>query len=145
MNQLTSTLLLISLAGAQALAESHSAQNRHFPRGTNAEITHKCQGVERTAQRGWLLYDSNPEPWWFFPLVLSEVHVIGAMSAGQQFTILQTGRQKHLEKALRLAGGARARQQRRRRKVFGRLDNDAPRQRQHVGDGAVSRHRGEPR
>ena len=54
MNQLTSTLLLISLAGAQALAESHSAQNRHFPRGTNAEITHKCQGVERTAQRGWL-------------------------------------------------------------------------------------------
>ena len=87
MNQLTSTLLLISLAGAQALAESHSAQNGHSPRGTNAEITHKCQGVERTAQRGWLLYDSNPEPWWFFPLVLSEVHVIGAMSAGQQFTI----------------------------------------------------------
>ena len=87
MNRLTSTLLLLSLTGAQALAENRSPQNGHSPGGTNAEITHKCQGVERTAQRGWLLYDSNPEPWCFFPLVLSEVHVIGAMSAGQQFTI----------------------------------------------------------
>ena len=33
MNQLTSTLLVINLAGAQALAESHSAQNGHSPRG----------------------------------------------------------------------------------------------------------------
>ena len=145
MNQLTSALLVISLAGAQALAESHSAQNGHSPRGTNAEITHKCQGVERTAQRGWLLYDSNPEPWWFLPLVLSEVHVIGAMSAGQEFTICRRIDRRTWRRHLRLAGGARARQPRRRRKVFGRLDNDAPRQRQHVGDGTVSRDRGEPR
>ena len=87
MSLLTTALLLINLTGVQAPAEDRSPQSEHPPRGTDAEITQKCQGVERTAQRDWLLYDSNPVPWPFLPLILSEVNVIGTMSAGQQFTI----------------------------------------------------------
>ena len=143
MSLLTTVLLLINLTGAQVPAENHSPQREHPPRGTNAEITHKCDGIEKTAERDWLLYNSNPEPWRFLPLILSEVHIIGAMSAGQQFTICRRVDRSTWRKALRLAGGARARQPRRRRKVFGRLDNDAPRRRERVGARTVSRqHRG---
>ena len=46
-----------------------------------------CLGVPRTADRGWLLYDSNPEPLPFLPIILSEVHVIGAIAPGQDFAI----------------------------------------------------------
>ena len=128
MSLLTTVLLLINLTGAQVPAENHSPQREHPPRGTNAEITHKCDGIEKTAERDWLLYNSNPEPWRFLPPhPLRGPHNRGHVRR-TAIHDLQTGRQKHLEKALRLAGGARARQPRRRRKVFGRLDNDAPRQ-----------------
>ena len=33
------------------------------------------------------MYNGNPEPRWFLPLLLSEVDVIGAVATGQRFTI----------------------------------------------------------
>lgn len=44
-------------------------------------------GIERTAQRGRVLYDDNPKPVPFLPLIVSEVNPIGAISEGQQLTI----------------------------------------------------------
>ena len=65
----------------------------NFPEGqTNPEMRHTnnsrgCRGTQKTADRGWLLYDSDPRPFPLLPLILSEVDVIGGISAGQQFTI----------------------------------------------------------
>ena len=39
----------------------------------------------------WLvLYDSAPEPWWFFPLVVSTVEEVGIVGAGQRVRICET-------------------------------------------------------
>lgn len=39
----------------------------------------------------WLvLYDAAPEPWWFFPLVLSSVEEVGMVGGGQRVRICET-------------------------------------------------------
>ena len=36
-----------------------------------------------------ILYDAAPEPWWFFPLVLSTVKEIGIVDSGQRLRICE--------------------------------------------------------
>lgn len=36
-----------------------------------------------------ILYDAAPEPWWFFPLVLSTVKEIGMVGSGQRLRICE--------------------------------------------------------
>lgn len=39
----------------------------------------------------WLvLYDAAPEPWWFFPLVVSSVKEVGVVGGGQRVRICET-------------------------------------------------------
>ena len=47
----------------------------------------ECIGIEKTAQKPWILYDSNPKPFPLLPLIVSDVNQIGAISPGQQLTI----------------------------------------------------------
>ena len=56
-----------------------------------------------------ILYDAAPEPWWFFPLVLSTVKEIGIVGSGQRLRICEavqrsSWRQRSLW--LRIDGGA---------------------------------------
>ena len=37
-----------------------------------------------------ILYDAAPEPWWFFPLVLSTVEQIGLVDSGQRVRVCET-------------------------------------------------------
>lgn len=41
----------------------------------------------------WLvLYDSAPEPWWFFPLVVSTVEEVGIVGGGQRVRICESAK-----------------------------------------------------
>ena len=55
--------------------------------GNDGGPPRECVGIRKTADRGWLLYDSNPEPFPLVPMVLTEVHVIGAIAPEEAFTI----------------------------------------------------------
>ena len=87
LNILTTAAILAAVtaaAGVQAV-ERHQTPT---PSGEPAaQSRSSCTGIERTAERGRLLYDSEPKPLWFLPILLSEVEVIGAISPGQAFTI----------------------------------------------------------
>ena len=87
MKMLTTALsLTLSAATAACTAtETPSSPPETARRGTTTE---RCEGVERTAERDRLLYDSHPEPWPVLPLILlSDAKVIGSMKAGEEFTI----------------------------------------------------------
>ena len=75
------TVLLISVLATAGLA---TGCNRHDQPPENELV---CIGVERTAEKPRILFDDNPRPFPFLPLLRSEVNQIGAILPGQQFTI----------------------------------------------------------
>ena len=75
------TVLLISVLAIAGLA---TGCNTHDPPPENELV---CIGVERTAEKPRILFDDNPRPFPFLPLLRSEVNQIGAILPGQQFTI----------------------------------------------------------
>ena len=59
----------------------------------SAAVAQECplaKSVEIT--ESLVLYNEAPEPWWFFPLVLSTVEQVGLVDTGQQLTICETVR-----------------------------------------------------
>ena len=77
----TSTGLLITMLAIAALATGCGSHDQP-PKKESA-----CIGVERTAEKPRILFDDNPRPLPFLPVLRSEVNQIGAILPGQQFTI----------------------------------------------------------
>ncbi len=85
--RLTNMVLLTAALAAIGFATVGRAQDPPPPKSADAEIKLVCIGIERTAEKPRILYDSNPEPFPLLPLIVSEVNQIGAISPGQQLTI----------------------------------------------------------
>ncbi len=79
----------IAAPGPPAPAQNNFPEGQTDPGMTYTNNSPGCSGTQRTADRGWLLYDSNPRPFPLLPLIRSEVHLIGGISTGQQFTICE--------------------------------------------------------
>lgn len=80
-SRMTSTVLLttvLAIAGLTTGCGSHDGPLEN-------ELV--CIEVERTAEKPRILFDNNPRPFPFLPLLRSEVNQIGAILPGQQFTI----------------------------------------------------------
>jgi len=86
--RLTTAALLVALLSGTGFAPARSAQDI-FPaeRGDDAETQARCIGIEKTAERWRVLYDSSPEPFLLLPLIHSNPKEIGSIAPGQQFTI----------------------------------------------------------
>ena len=46
-----------------------------------------CIGIEASTEKWQMLYDSNPKPWPFLPLIVSNVNEVGAIPPGSKFNI----------------------------------------------------------
>ena len=80
-------VLLAALLTGTGFATGHRTHGPTPPVPANAESELECIGIEKTAEKPWILYDSNPEPFPFLPLIVSDVNQIGSISPGQQLTI----------------------------------------------------------
>ena len=74
--RLTNTVLVIALLTGTG-----------FATGRRTQDPVECIGIEKTAEKPRILYDSNPKPFPFLPLIVSDVNQIGAISPGQQLTV----------------------------------------------------------
>ncbi len=79
-SRMTGTVLVVTMV-ATGLATAWRSHNQP-PKN---ELV--CIGLEETAEKPRVLFDDNPRPFPFLPLLRSEVNQIGAILPGQQFTI----------------------------------------------------------
>lgn len=86
--RLASAVSLMALLSATSFGMGRSTQDvPQAEREDDAETEPRCIGIEKTAERWRVLYDSNPEPFLLLPLIHSNPEEIGSIAPGQQFTI----------------------------------------------------------
>ena len=86
--RLTNTVLLIAALAGTGFTTGRPTQDPPPPEPAVVETEFVCiVGIERTAEKPRILYDGNPEPFPFLPLIVSDVNQIGAISPGQQLTV----------------------------------------------------------
>ena len=80
--RLTSTVLLAAVLTGPGLGETDLSAAR-TPEGSQTP----CTGIEATFEKGLVLYDSNPKPLPWLPILASEPRAIGIIQPEQELTI----------------------------------------------------------
>ena len=86
--KMLATALALTLTAATAACTATGPPPGPSETAGRGPATERCEGVDRTAERDRLLYDSHPEPWPVLPLILlNEAKVVGSLRTGEDFTI----------------------------------------------------------
>ena len=86
--RLTNAVLLTALFSGTGIAAARPAQDGpQAAGGGGPEIESNCIGIDKTAERYWVLYDSSPKPFLLLPLIHSVSQTVGRIVPGQQFTV----------------------------------------------------------